>query len=193
MSKLIKLTYQQVIDFASEGVFEKALFHSSYETFISKFEAYNREKKYVTFKELIEKDGRGNSLHFKLTFAAAHILDSLDKKIPNLLDHLGNTISFKFAEIYLLNSSINDITQHKIQILYLTEVLNLHEIIGEYLLLSAENDFDWERDELRQTFMLKTQPCLSISAYCERKQECLTEGSLKVVHSRHLFSELGII
>ncbi|MEJ6979018.1 hypothetical protein WG906_01060 [Pedobacter sp. P351] len=193
MSKLIKLTYQQLIDSASEGTFEKAIFNCSYEAFISKSEVYNRDNKYLTFSEIVEKDGRANSLHFKLTSAASHLLESLNKKIPNLSDHLGNPIPFKIADLQLLNSCIEDESRHRIKILYTTEVLHLHEIIGDYLLLSLDKDFDWGKDELRQTFMLKTQACLSISAYCEKKQECLTEGSLKLVHSRHLFSELGII
>lgn len=193
MPKLIKLTYQQLIDSSSEDSFEKAIFDSSYQEFLTKFQAYNKEERFVTFNELLEKDGRANSLHFKLTFASGHILDSLNKRIPNLRDQLGNQISFKFAELHLLDSSIEDQALHKVAIRYTTKVLILHEIIGDYLLLSVDKDFDWERDELRQTFMVKTQQGLSISAYCEKTQTCLTEGSLRIGHNGHLFSELGIL
>lgn len=194
MSKLIKLTYQQIIDNSSDDLFEKAIFHTSYKEFIAKSKIYNRDGKITTFAELKEKDGRANSLHYKLTFATGHILDSLNNKIPNLFDQLGNRIQFKFAELNLIDSSIEDETLHKIKVLYTTDVLTLHEVIGEYLLLSTNNDGDfWGNDELKQTFMVKSRDNLTISAYSERQQRCISEESVRLAHGNHLFSELGMI
>ena len=77
--------------------------------------------------------------------------------------------------------------------LYTTDVLTLHEVIGDYLLLSLNNDNCWESDELKQTFMVKSRDGLTISAYSERQQRCISEESLRLAHGNHLFSELGMI
>ncbi len=40
---LVKLSYKQVIDAASDGNFERNVFHSTYQEFLLKSQAYNME------------------------------------------------------------------------------------------------------------------------------------------------------
>ena len=81
---LIKLAYQQKIDVANKGNFEKNVLSVSYEEFLMKSQAYNPEQKFRTFKEMVLNDERANSLHYKTGFAINNFIQDLNKKIPEL-------------------------------------------------------------------------------------------------------------
>src|SRR6185369_15449898 len=110
---------KQVIDSTSTGSFEQRIFHDSYNEFLLKSQAYNQEKKFTTFTEIVANDGRANSLHYKLSFAVLHHIDKLNKKIPGLEGEAGlANIAFDVPEFKLLESNIVDSSAHKIAIIY---------------------------------------------------------------------------
>jgi hypothetical protein len=169
----IKLVYKQVIDESSASSFEKAIFHASYQEFLLKSQAYNREGKLKTFGKIKAVDGRANSLHYKLNFSVAHFIAQLNNKMPLIKDNLGNKLFFEFADFELIESHIEDIAQHKLAIHYETSELKLVEIFGEYMLLTTG---DVSPDQPVETFILRMQPNLSIKSYQEE-----TNAQLKLI------------
>ena len=158
----IKLVYKQVIDAQSESAFEKAIIHASYQEFLLKSQAYNRDGKFKTFSRMKANDGRANSLHYKLSFSVLHFIDQLDNKIPVLKDNLGNKLAFETAAFELVESHTEDMQLHKVAINYQTEILTLIDFMGDYLLLTKETPAN---DEPANTFVVKMQPDLSIISY----------------------------
>jgi len=165
---LIKLAWKQVIDSSSVGSWEQRIFHDSYNEFLLKSQAYDPEKKFSRFSEILANDGRANSLHYKLSFAVLHHIDKLNKKIPGLMDEAGRAnILFEIPEFKLLESNINDRSAHKIAIIYTTGFFSLLENFGEYLLLTAAGMRQQENNEPVESFVIKMQPGLSIINYQE--------------------------
>lgn len=161
---LIKLAYKQIIDASAQGAFEKSVLQASYREFLLKNQAYNPERKFKTFTELKAHDGRANSLHYKLSFAVGHFIQTLDHKIPGLTDNLGNSVLFETPQFELIESSIGNITAHKVAITYTTGTLTLVNQLADFMLL-ANGDVS-EKIEA-DTFVLRMQPNLSIVSYQE--------------------------
>jgi len=164
----IKLVYKQVIDAHSESAFEKAIIQASYQEFLLKSQAYNRDGKFKTFSRMKANDGRANSLHYKLSFSVLHFIEQLDNKIPLLKDNLGNKLAFETAALELIESHTEDMQLHKVAVNYQTETLMLIDFMGEYLLLTKDSPAS---SEPANTFVIKMQPDLSIATYQEIIEE----------------------
>ncbi|MBS1522013.1 MAG: hypothetical protein JST50_13510 [Bacteroidetes bacterium] len=163
----IKMVYRQVIDESCSSAFEKAIFQASYDEFLLKSQAYNREGKFKTFSKIKANDGRANSLHYKLSFSVGHFIAQLNNKIPVIKDNRGNKIAFEAANFEVIESHIEDISLHKVAINYETGLLSLIEIMGEYLLLCTD---DLPEHGPIDTFVLRMQPDLSIVSFEEVDQ-----------------------
>jgi hypothetical protein len=161
---LIKFAYRQVIDANATGGFEQSVFNATYQEFLLKSQAYNMERQYDTFSDMKKNDGRANSLHYKLSFAALHLLHSLNGRIPGLRDNAGKNILFETPKFELIESSVADRSAHTLAINYCTGVYTLMSIAGDYMIL-AEGDVS-DR-EMADTFTLKMQPELSVVFYKE--------------------------
>ena len=162
-NKLVTVSYRQHIDATIHGWFEKGIIDASYDEFLLKSQAYNLEKKFKTFQEMVANDGRANSLHYKCGFPIIPYVDLLKNKIPGLSDNTGNPVIFKIHQLHIIDSDINDKLMHKVSITYFTDALYLIDNFGEYLLLANEN-FNSE-DEISNCFLLKIVPQLSIESY----------------------------
>lgn len=159
---LIKLAYKQIIDASAQGTFERNVFHASYQEFLLKMQAYNPDRKFKTFTELKTNDGRANSLHYKLSFAVGHFIETLNGRIPDLKDNLGNPLKFEIPQFELIESDIDDRTKHKIAIIYTTGTLSLVNQLADFMILA---DGDTADKTTVDTFILKMQPNLSIISY----------------------------
>lgn len=167
----IRLVYRQVMDETSQSAFEKAILQASYQEFLLKSQAYNRDGLFKTFSKMKANDGRANSLHYKLDFSVGHFIAQLNNKIPLLKDNLGNKMSFEVARFELIESHTEDISLHKVAINYETAKLSLVEVFGEYILLAADTS---ENGDPIQTFVLRMQPDLSIVSYQQTAETQLT-------------------
>jgi hypothetical protein len=161
---LLKFAYRQVIDINSTGNFEKAVFENTYKEFLLKSQAYNLGHGFSTFSQMKRNDGRANSLHYKLSFAALHLLHSLDNRIPDIKDNAGRSLLFETPKFELIESDIEDKRAHQIAINYCTGVYTLMNIAGEYMILAEGDASD---QEMCETFTLKMQPGLSVVFYKE--------------------------
>jgi len=174
----IKLVYKQEIDEKSVSAFEKAIFHASYQEFMLKSQAYNRDGKLKTFSKMKANDGRANSLHYKLSFAVLHFISQLNNQIPVIKDNLGNKLKFEIPHFELIESHTEDISLHKVAISYETGFLTLVAFMGEYLLLTNGNA---PENEMAETFVIQIQQGLSIKNYQEHrtlKQSWLSHRNL---------------
>ena len=169
---LIKLAYKQIIDMAAQGSFEQAVLMASYQEFLLKMQTYNPGRKFKTFTALKAHDGRANSLHYKLGFSVGHFIQKLDNKIPGLTDNLGKPVLFEMPEFELLESSIDDISAHRIAITYNTGTLTLVNQLADFMIL-AEGDVS--EKFIADTFVLRMQPGLSIVSYQVHHPEPLIE------------------
>lgn len=163
----IKITYKQIVDAQAQTEFEKSIFHASYNEFLIKSKAFNRDGKLRTFSEMEQNDSRAGTIHYTLSFAVMHLFESLKSIIPNLTDNLGRSIAFDVPEFRLIESDLLDWAKHQIELSYTTGHLILHKIIGEYLLLSVPATNPDSRTEEANTFMLQLQPNLALTSYQE--------------------------
>lgn len=159
----VKLVYKQVIDETTESGFGKAIFKATYDEFLIKSQTYNMERQFKTFSKIKANDGRANSLHYKLSFAAGHFIVQLHNAIPGIKDNLGNKLTFDTARFELIESHIEDMSLHKLAIHYETAELTLVEVFGEYMLLTQEDPA--EKEDAIETFILRMQPDLSVVSY----------------------------
>ncbi|MEN0056010.1 MAG: hypothetical protein AAGC65_20200 [Mucilaginibacter sp.] len=169
---LIKLAYRQVINASSEGEFEKKVFQATYQEFLLKNQAYNPDGSFKTFTTLKAHDGRANSLHYKIGFAAGHLIQTLNNYIPGLKDNLSKSIKFELPEFELIESDIDNVYVHQLAITYTTGTLTLINQLGEFMIL-AEGDIS--KLTAATTFILRMQPNLAIVSYQETDEPELKE------------------
>ena len=160
---LIQLACRQIINATCESIFEKSVWSASYNEFLLKSQAYNQEGKFTTFAQLKANDGRANSLHYKSGFAVVGFVSTLNQQIPNLATTLGKSILFETHEFEVIDTDITNKQMHQVAIIYTSKPLVLHEIIGEYILVSYNNTTDEQK--AATTFMVKMQAQLSVSSY----------------------------
>ncbi len=159
---MIRLAYKQVIDASAQSDFEKKIFNDTYSELLMQEQVYNREKKFTTVAEMIAANPKANSLHYKVGFAIGLYVEDLNKKIPGLIDSLGNAVHFEIFKTEILHSDITDREKHMIALTYITQSLLLVDSLGHYLVLSKQNG---EEHEEIETFTLLLQPNLSIMSY----------------------------
>ena len=167
---LIQLSYRQVIDAFMDNWFAQATIQASYDEFLLKSQAYNSERKFKTFTEMVANDGRANSLHYKCGFPVAPHIQLLKNNIPGLTDNAGKNITFTQTQFNIIESDITNITAHAVSITYFTDTITLLDNAGDYLLMSYGDQTDKLVQPLKSVenvFLLKLVPGLSIASYLE--------------------------
>ena len=168
MKAFIQIAYRQIIDSTCTENFEKNILRISHQEFVLKSQVYNREKKFRTLQQLVDNDGRANSLHDKSKFAVEQIINGLKNKMPHLLDSLGRQVAFSSYKFEIISSDIADESSHKVAITYMTDTLALYGNMGDHLLLAGTNGHNNKQELISvDTFILKMQPGLSIFNYLE--------------------------
>lgn len=173
---IIKVACTQIIDAGTTHSFEKNISRLSYEEYCMKQQAYNMDGSIHTFTALKAKDGRANSLHYKSGFAVAGLIESLGKKISIMQDDMEQPFAFDVYRFEVMESDITDAAKHKVAVHYISAELVLFEIIGNYLLLSKDNQ--WQEGQAAETFLLKIQPGISVVSYQPLAQEQLLAGGM---------------
>lgn len=133
---IIHFTYRQVIDASHSTAFEKAVWQLSYEEFKLKAQAYNLENKWDRFSQLTAADGRANSLHYKTGFAISGWMQTLQQRNPFLRDTLDQPVPFDHYAFELIESSLSDVSLHRIAIRFISGPMQLQHAIGNVLVLS---------------------------------------------------------
>jgi len=166
---LIQLAYRRVITEQCKSPFEQNVWLVSYNEFLLKSKAYNLDRKFNTFREMVNNDGRANSLHYKLSFPALPFVEQLQKKIPSLTVNAGKNIVFNSWQFELIDSDIRNRSQHTIAINYYIDTITVIETLGEYMLL-ALGDRSESFNDMADCFVLKMQDGLSITKFQQLQQ-----------------------
>ncbi len=132
----IKIAYRQVIDSRSSSDFEKKLFNDSFNEFYLQSQAYSEGGRLKTFQDLIVRNTKANSLHYKVGFSVGRYIAELKNVIPGLRDSIGKPLAFENHEFQLLDSDISNKNFHKIAIIYTSDWLDLLAISGNYVIVS---------------------------------------------------------
>jgi hypothetical protein len=167
---LIKLAWRQTIDASSPTPFEQQVFHATYHEFRLQQQSFSKGLDLPTWSAIKERFPKSNpTLPFKVSFAIAGLLQTLDKKIPGLTDTL-NLKPLPFVNHYfqLLESDIRDASAHKVSIIYLTDTLTFFGSFGDRLLLALGDAR--AHTQPAQTFMLRMEERLSIISYQELRR-----------------------
>jgi hypothetical protein len=162
---LVKLSFRQLIDMHARTSFEKDVFHESYNEFLMQVQAYNRDQQFTTWEQVRAANPKAGSLNYKVGFSIGLFVRGLQQQIPGLSDNLGNPIAFDNHRFEIITSDITNKAAHKVSIIYTTDTLTLLGVLGEYMLLAAGDQLNIPGQQEAQTFMLKLQPQLSVSAY----------------------------
>jgi len=159
--KIIRLCYRKIIDAASEQVWDKYVFESSYTEFLMQAQLYNQEKKFTSYSELLLHVPNAEKLPFLVSAAIVGYVQQLGDKIPDITDTLGRQfLSFKNYRFEIIQSDIKKKPLHRVAINFFSEPLVWHETIGNNLLLSPSGEKETADGTL--TYILPLQPFLSI-------------------------------
>ncbi len=164
---LIRIAYKQVIDANATSTFEKNILQLSFAEYKMKQQAYNTDGIIHTFTALKEKDGRANSLHYKSGFAVAGFIEALKNRITILQDAVEAFFHFDTYRFEVIESDITNEHLHKVAIHYISAILTLYEVIGDYLLVATGDKTTAVSTEAVETFLVKVQPGMSIVSYKE--------------------------
>ncbi|PSL24534.1 hypothetical protein [Chitinophaga ginsengisoli] len=161
---LVKLSFRQIIDMHARTSFEKDVFQESYNEFLLQVQAYNREQQFTTWEQVRAANPKAGSLNYKVGFSIGLFVKGLQQQIPGLSDNLGNPVAFEAHRFEIMSADITNKAAHKVSIVYTTGTLTLFGALGEYMLLAAGDQLNNPDQQEVQTFMLKLQPLLSVSA-----------------------------
>lgn len=166
---LIKLAYQQIIDASSSTPFEQQVFHATYQEFRIQQQSFSKGLDLFTWSAIRERFPKSNpTLPYKVSFAIAGLLQSLDKKIPGPEDSSGTrSLCFISHQFELIASDTKDRSAHKVALTYRTGEYTLLYTVGNFLLLAAGDVREEMKGKPVPTFLLRIEPGLSISTYYE--------------------------
>lgn len=166
---LIKLAWRQVIDINSNTPFEQDIFNTTFAEFIFQQQSFSKGEELYTWSAIRSKFPKAHpALPFKVSFSIAGLLQSLDKKIPDLEDTLSlRPIHFFNHYFQLIESDIRDHSVHKVAVIYFTDTLTYFGNIGDALLLTDGDAAHTPEHQPISTFQLRADPRLSIFSYVE--------------------------
>jgi hypothetical protein len=166
----VRLACRQIIDHHSPTPFEKNLFDVSFAEFCIQQQSFSKGQPYYTWASIRDNIPKSQQLlPFKVSFALAGLINSLQNKIPGLTDALGNEdVPFAEHRFSLIASDARDPSAHSICLTWITCDLLLYEIIGDRLPLSQHPPQTFQLDIRANTlsdFHGLGQPGLSIISY----------------------------
>ena len=164
---LIQLAYKHTIDAGSQTPFEQQVFNATFAEFAIQQQSFSKGQDLFSWSSIRSKFPKSNpTLPFKVSFAIAGILNTLNGEIPGLRDTLQlRTIPFIQHRFELIASDVKDPSVHKVSIIYLTDILTLFNTMGDYLLVTLGDATKEMAKGPVPTFLLKMQPELSICSY----------------------------
>ncbi|WP_276499930.1 hypothetical protein [Terrimonas pollutisoli] len=159
--KIIRLRYRKIIDTASQKLWDKLVFESTYKEFLMQSQFYNQEKKHTTFAALLQHAPGAEKLHFLVSTAIVGYLQQLKGVVPDILNNVGkHFLRFENYRFELINSDIKNKSAHQAAINFFSEPLTWHDTVSNYLLVSQSSEE--KTDDGVLTEMVQLQPFLSI-------------------------------
>ena len=164
---LIQLAYKQTISAASQTPFEQQVFSATFAEFCLQQQSFSKGQELYSWPSIRSAFPKSNpALPFKVSFAIAGLIGSLNKQIPGLQDTLGiKTIPFVQHRFELIDSDVKDPSVHRVSIIYWSETLTLFAILGDTLLLALGDVQEAAAKGPVPTFLLRMSPECSVCSY----------------------------
>jgi hypothetical protein len=158
------LCYRKLIDAQSARPWDQLVFADSYRELRLQAQLFNPEGRHRTFGELLHHVPAAERLHGLVSGAVLGYLRQLNGLVPDLADNLGRRfLRFENFRFEIINSDLQDQSQHRVAINFFTDPLYWHEpALGPFLLLSPALPDETTGEQL--THLLQLQPFLAIHA-----------------------------
>lgn len=158
------LCYRKLLDAQSARPWDQLVFADSYRELRLQAQFFNPEGRHRTFGELLHHVPAAERLHGLVSGAVVGYLRQLNGLVPDLADNLGRRfLKFENFRFEIINSDLQDQSQHRVAINFFTDPLYWHEpALGPFLLLSAAPPDEITGEQL--THLLQLQPFVAIHA-----------------------------
>lgn len=164
--KTIRLCYRKIIDSDSSKAWDKAVFDATHLEFYMQAQRLDPEGTFSTFAELLENVPNADQLHYLASTAAIGYIRQLNDVMPDIANAYGKLcLPFKNFKFEIIDSHIENKTQHKIGIWFYSEPLQWIETVGNQLLISYQQAVESEPGKEIETDMITLVPYLSISHF----------------------------
>ncbi len=135
--KVITLVYKKIITAQSEGAWEKRVFADSYSEFCMQGQLFTNKGVCLSFSQMQQAQPQSSQLHHLVSASVIAYLHQLKNVIPDKCDSLGQLfLSFDQYRFEIIESHLQDRTQHQIALTFFSHPMVWHDTIGERLLLS---------------------------------------------------------
>ncbi len=163
----LKFLYRLVINRHSTHPWEKALFDATYMEFLMQQQLFNsKEEPAHSFKELLKKNPAAGELHYLVGIAAHTYVLQWEGKIYRVPDNSNKTyLPFNEYRLDIIESHIEDKTQHEIALSFFSPLLLLVDKISDYVIVAEKEE---KADNGRSAYITQTykmQPLLSVCYY----------------------------
>ena len=155
------MLYRKIIDADAKQLWEKYVFNDSYAEFLLQAQAYNQEKKYTSFADMLAQSPNAEKLHFLVSASIVGYLRQLNGVVPDIVSSTGKLfLPFKSYRFEIVSSDIRDKSKHQVAVNFMSEQLVWHDTIGDKLLVSVAGEKQAGAELLTETFAM--QPFLGI-------------------------------
>jgi len=154
----IHLSTKQYFNFMCRTEFERRIYHDSYREFQRKSKVFNHDERLHTFSSMVKANPEAVSLHQKLNYAVVGSVESLEHEMPVLRATDGKAIRFDWAEFHICESDLKNKAAHIVSLTYTSSKLVLHEMVGNFLILSYKS-----AEDLNETFMVELNEDIAVN------------------------------
>lgn len=160
---VIRLCYRKIINNASQHDWDKLVWESTYTEWQLQKQLYDQPGKYDRFSDLLHQHPAAEKLHYLVSTAATGYVKQLNGIMPDITDTLGKRmIPFTQYRFEIINSSSINKNEHSVAISFYSEPLQLHQAIGDHLVISPDGILPGEQGFI-PVFTVKLQSFLSIA------------------------------
>lgn len=159
----IKLCYRKIITNTSQDDWAKLVWESTYSELQLQKQLYDQQDKYNRFAELLHHYPAAEKLHYLVSTAVTGYVKQLNGIVPDITDGLGKRVlPFTQYRFEIINSSSINKNEHSVAINFYSQPLQLHQVIGDHLVVSTADNVTDELGYL-SVFTIRLQPFLSIA------------------------------
>lgn len=164
---IVKLSYRKIIDAASRKAWDTFVFNDTHLEFYMQAQRLDPEGKFPTFGQLREALGHADQLQYLTSTAAIGYIRQLNDLIPDVANQSGKLcLPFKNFRFEIIDSHIEDKSQHRIAIWFYSEPLTWIDTIGNNLLIAyGDRTEELTTGQAVETDLIPLGPSLSISHF----------------------------
>jgi hypothetical protein len=141
--RIITLCYRKIIDANCSDEWCRNVFAATYQEFKMQAQFYNLQKKYTTYKQLIDEVSGANKLNFLVSAAIIDYLKELNEQVPDVSNCLGRSfLRFKNFQFEIIQSDMAGSASHVVAIYFMSQPLIWHYTVGDQMITSEKYNDD---------------------------------------------------